>query len=463
MSGHKHTTVRARLSDLRELSQAERSQRFVKSKLEKVTRRLEKQAQLEREQTLQHLQAANQELVENLSIFDEEIGLFESQVGEALVEQQQYFSEALEQVTGDLYEEHDQQLATIQENYQVALEEVESRFLESYKPITDVLRGMMGAQADQMVYYERWLATVQAMVESLLRQPEMDRIYPDLEASYQESVALAEQNVQAGMIETAVGELQRTYHELSLRLTRYRSFTAQYDELRRTAKLKLAKLEQEILHNQHVPGMDLEGRVLPYTIEVNTWVGGNFARLFQEVQRGLQQIETPVSTVQMNRLREMITQRIPVWQAQVGELVYQARMAVINSQMRMNIASLAMKALKTQGYQIEQAGYEEEDMRGEYRVQMMDIEGSRIVIKVEPKPGAVADTELHVYANDQAKRTPHEMRQRAREIERSLSGAGLMLGELTQEETGTQHRRAIRESAEQNRKPVYQTQVKYER
>ena len=64
MSGHKHATVRARAGDLRELSQAERSQRFVKSKLEKVTKRLEKQAQLEREQTLQHLQAANQELVE---------------------------------------------------------------------------------------------------------------------------------------------------------------------------------------------------------------------------------------------------------------------------------------------------------------------------------------------------------------------------------------------------------------
>ncbi|HSQ18028.1 MAG TPA: hypothetical protein VLM83_10035, partial [Anaerolineales bacterium] len=370
---------------------------------------------------------------------------------------------ALQQVSGALMDKHDQELANMQENYELALEEVESRFLESYKPVTDVLLGMMETQADQMAYYERWLATVQALAESLVSQADIDQVYPDLEASYQESVALAEQNVQAGLIETAVGELQRTYHELSLRLTRYRSFTNQYDELRRTAKLKLAKLEQEILHNQQVPGMDLEGRVLPYTIEVNTWVGGDFARLFQEVQRGLQQIDAPVSTGQMNRLREMITKRIPAWQTQAGELVYQARMAVINSQLRMNIASLAMKALKTQGYQIEQAGYEEEDMRGEYRVQMVDIEGSRIVIKVEPKPGAVADTELHVYANDQAKRTPHEMRQRAREIERSLSGAGLMVGELTQEEAGVQHRRTIRESADQNRKPVYQTQVKYER
>ena len=463
MSGHKHTTVRARADNLRELSQAERSQRFVKSTLEKVTKRLEKQAEQEREQTLQHLQAANQELVDNLSFFDEKIGIIEGQVGEALIEQQQTFGEALQQVTGELNEAHDQNLAIIQENYELALEDVESRFLETYKPITEVLRGMMDAQADQMAYYERWLATVQALAESLVRQHEMDRIYPDLEASYQESVALAEQNVQAGMIETAVGELQRTYHELSLRLTRYRSFTGQYDELRRTAKLELAKLEQEILHNQQVPGMDLEGSVLPYTIEVDTWVGGDFARLFQAVQRGLHQIEAPVSTAQMRRLREMITQHIPAWQTQVGELVYQARMAVINSQLRMNIASLAMKALITQGYKIEQAGYEDEDMRGEYCVQMVDMEGSRIVIKVEPKPGAVADTELHVYANDQAKRTPHEMRQRAREIERSLSGAGLMVGELMPEDTGVQYRRAIRESANQHRRPAYQTQVKYER
>ena len=274
---------------------------------------------------------------------------------------------------------------------------------------------------------------------------------------------MAEQNVQAGMIETAVGELQRMYHELSIHLTRYRSFIGQYDELRRTAKLKLAKLKQEILHNQRVPAMDLEGRVLPYTIEVNDWVGGDLARLYKEIQQGIRQIEAPASTVQMRRLREMITQRIPAWQAQVGELVYQARMAVINSQLRMNIASLAMKALKTQGYQIEQAGYEEEDMRGEYRVQMVDIEGSRIVIKVEPKAGAVADTELHVFANDQAKRTPHEMRQRAREIERSLSGAGLMVGELTPEEAGIHNRRAMRERADQYRQPVYQTKVKNER
>ena len=172
-----------------------------------------------------------------------------------MVEQQQTFSEALQQVTGELNEEHDQNLAIIQENYELALEEVESRFLETYKPVMDVLRGMMDAQTDQMAYYERWLATVQALAESLVSQADIDQVYPDLEASYQESIALAEQNVQAGMIETAVSELQRTYHELSIRLTHYRSFTGQHDELRRTAKLKLAKLEQEIMHNQQVPGI----------------------------------------------------------------------------------------------------------------------------------------------------------------------------------------------------------------
>ena len=96
----------------------------------------------------------------------------------------------------------------------------------------------------------------------------------------------------------------------------------------------------------------------------------------------------------------------------------------------MNIARLVVTALASQGYYLDGSGYTGEDMRQGYLAEMVDMENSRIMIHVEPASGSSGTVELNLDIEDIHKRTPHEIRQRSLEIQRSLQKAGLQVGEL---------------------------------
>ncbi len=65
-------------------------------------------------------------------------------------------------------------------------------------------------------------------------------------------------------------------------------------------------------------------------------------------------------------------------------VVYHARLAVINSQLRINIADIAVHALEQQGFVMDEAGYEQGDGHRPYSVTMHNVENSRVVIHVDP-------------------------------------------------------------------------------
>jgi hypothetical protein len=92
---------------------------------------------------------------------------------------------------------------------------------------------------------------------------------------------------------------------------------------------------------------------------------------------------------------------------------------------------MVVKALETQGYKLERSTYIDGDMRSNYRAQLADNEGSRVLVQVEPQAGLPQAMELNLFTQDVEKRTPHELKQRSIEIQRSLRRAGLIVGDLT--------------------------------
>jgi hypothetical protein len=194
---------------------------------------------------------------------------------------------------------------------------------------------------------------------------------------------------------------------------------------------KLQLLDQEIELNKQVHVLDLQGNPLDMEIWVDDWVGGNLSQLQQEVRSVLTWLEKPPSQARLKQLRQYLKSSVTRWQSLLSEYVYLARSEVINSQLRMNTALTVIRTLETQGYKLERSTYRDGDMRAGYRAQLTDSEGSRVLVQVEPQAGLAEGMELNLFTQDADKRTPHELKQRSIEIQRSLRKAGLQIGDLT--------------------------------
>jgi hypothetical protein len=103
--------------------------------------------------------------------------------------------------------------------------------------------------------------------------------------------------------------------------------------------------------------------------------------------------------------------------------------AALSSQLRLNIADVVVRALFGQGYALEDASYTQTERDG-FFARVVDRTGSEIIVQVDPEGPATPQNHLHLIASDRQPRTVHELRQRSKEIERSLQHTGLLVSSL---------------------------------
>jgi hypothetical protein len=115
---------------------------------------------------------------------------------------------------------------------------------------------------------------------------------------------------------------------------------------------------------------------------------------------------------------------------EIPHVVFNARLAVISSQVRFNIAEFVVTALQEQGFALETSTYDQNDMRSGYSIQLGNFEGSHVLVQLTPHPSDPIAHDLDIAFRDQDLRTEHEMRQRAGELAVSLNAYGLQLNDL---------------------------------
>jgi hypothetical protein len=106
----------------------------------------------------------------------------------------------------------------------------------------------------------------------------------------------------------------------------------------------------------------------------------------------------------------------------------------LNSQLRINIADLVVRALQDQGYALESSDYESADQRKTYDALLSNLDGSEVVVKVAPSGRDLGQNELHLQSIDREEHTEHELQQRWLEVSRSLTHYGLDVGQVVRED-----------------------------
>jgi hypothetical protein len=431
MSGHKRATINARSENIRELSQTDMAIRFMNAGLKQLSQRLSQSVQKKRERETIAAENKHQELVQALVDIDEVFGRLEDDTRTALIQQEEAYFEQLCQF-GELVEETNAlQLEEMSAQYQVTVNELADQHEAILDDLAEKLETVILDQQDLNHNILKWIDAASVLLNNLTDDPIMEGSNIGYLTYYADMISQAVENQQAGYQEAALITAQNAYRELSKYRIQVYQLHSQYSVLASTLSKELDIFDEELNLNKQVQVIDLQGKPLETEIWVDDWVGGKLSELQNESKLTRSYLDKKPSRALIKKLRYVLKNTVPQWHARLSDTVYQARSEVINSQLRMNIALMVVKALAIQGYRLEQSHYSSEDMRLDYQAQLMDSEGSRVLVQVEAKGEQPEATELNIFTQDVDKRSPHELKQRSIEIQKSLRMAGLSVGDLT--------------------------------
>ena len=230
-------------------------------------------------------------------------------------------------------------------------------------------------------------------VETIWQQVDRDyqhqRFAPGKLANLRREIDLARNNIQAGVPEAAIATTQQTYLALADLRWELQQKEQQWQIFYNAALEDLQCLITEVQANRECQieiGTGDESE--KFLLEVDYWTNGSLNQYEQQ----LRQIETQIRESELSLTTEeigQISQQIENLRPRLGEIVEQARVEILSSQLRAEIADKVADVLSKMGYLLinpqTDAIYEGEDQRQAYVLKLQDANGGEVVTIISPE------------------------------------------------------------------------------
>jgi len=434
MSGFKKALVTISEEEYRRLHSADIEQRFRTRKQNTEIQNPRINAAIEKNlDEIQNRQEAFEKMFESL---ENEISRLEIETERALVSEKNEF-----------YQELTTKFDEILENSSI-LEEVFINFQNQYhldrqrrnqhvKKTNDFINELHQAEKQKKDLVLSWLASSSRLGDYIRTHYEHERFSPRSVTRIYQELSMAQNNLRQGMPEAALTGVQNAYLRFSELRLELEQQTFEWTTLFQLTTQTALNLYEQIQANSSCPALDMAGQELPVTLRLNFWTGGQYHQLLQRVKLVINNLKTHKSSITCQQLESILKSELPEFQKEFDEIIYQARFAAINSQLRINIADLALQALQSQGFDVDEYGYESDDMRNPYCLRMKNIEGSQVTIRVNPVDNQENKNNIILESHDSFEKTEHELRLRANEIRQTLLQHGLRIGNMDSQNQDT--------------------------
>jgi hypothetical protein len=183
--------------------------------------------------------------------------------------------------------------------------------------------------------------------------------------------------------------------------------------------------------NLQIPAIDLNGQELDIFIDVDYWSGGALSNIFHNLEEVRVDLIENWHDLDLNQLEALRTDRLVQIEEEIYDCRFQTRLRVLSSQVRINIADIALLALERQGFTLQTCGYDRHDQRCAFTASTRNLDGSEVVIQVTPSDLDLGKNDLHVHSKDAELRTLHELKLRSETLRQVLSNCGLEVGAMT--------------------------------
>lgn len=233
------------------------------------------------------------------------------------------------------------------------------------------------------------LSDVNTIWEQIDRDYQHQRYAPGRLIDLRRELEIAQSNIQTGVMEAAIASTQQTYLQLSdLRLEleqKEQEWLLLYNAAGEDLKSLIAEVQANRECEVEVGQEDEEQK---YKLEVDYWVNGRLSQYEQQLSQLESQLKSDEATLSIKQLKDF-GQKITALQPTLGEIVEQAKVAILSSQMRVEIADHVVEALDLVGYTLvnpeSDAIYEGNDQRNAYAVRVKNLAGDEIVTVISPE------------------------------------------------------------------------------
>ena len=429
MSGYKHATITISQEEFRRLNEAEMKLR--EENLKETERANQTRALTKAYQQLEDRQAAYEKM---LATMESDIADAEADISREMMQQQNEYYQSLFDQIQDLSAENEakeQLLLDTSQLFYTAIREEKTRNKNRFDALREQLSILSETQAEQEEVARNWIKCGSLLSRFIDKQYNHQKFCPSQFDQAAQRLDLAVDNIRRGFFEAGLQAAQEAYLKFSELRARVEEATNKWQTAYQLILEQVQSIHAQVSATSAIPAIGLEGEDLHIDIDLDYWSNGKYAVLNSASEKLIGMLEDNAAEVTMEDL-EMISARIlPKYRQEFNNIVLEARQNAINSQLKINVAYLAMEALKKHGFTLDDAGYHNDDQRDSFSATLFNtLDRSSIILEVAPAPNDNSANTLSVETcNDNAHNERVYLR-RWQAICGALNKVGVHIGQM---------------------------------
>ena len=383
-----------RLNAARQQAQRELQQRL--TPLEKRARRQEQEAQRLRSNFKNLEQETNKRLQNQRREFQATLKDAEVRQQQALKRESSRLEAAMQEgferqraeylkITRQQRQEYTQLIADQDRKFTVLVEEEKQERQRGQQILQEQIDVMQQREDQRTQLAQNLLADLEVVWKSIDENYQHQRFAPGRLEELHRGLQMAHDNIQSGVSQAAIATTQQTYLALVDLRIELEQKEQEWLLLYNAALEDLRNLITEVQANRNCEVEVGQGNEAEkFALEVNYWTNGSLSQYEQELSQLETQLKEEESTLTTEQLKEL-GERIISLEPRLGEIVEQAKLAILSSQLRVEIADRVVEVMSEIGYSLEDSVYEGEDQRAAYVVKVKNIAGDEVVTIVSPE------------------------------------------------------------------------------
>ncbi len=203
---------------------------------------------------------------------------------------------------------------------------------------------------------------------------------------------------------------------------------------------ELSNVREELENYRNIKPIDLHGNILDTYISVDEWTGNSLYQLETSLNQLIDDFRNNGIQQKLEDLKDFLDNQIPSIKDRLRKSVHQARLNALNAHLHYLIAHDVLLALIEQGYKPIDGCYEPDEIKDRYIAKAVDPLGNLVEIQVQTGSPEKIEHNLHILSTHSPNQSLHELRQRAKEIQRSLRNIGWVVDEPVEIHDSSIHR-----------------------
>lgn len=428
MSGFKRATISISQDEYDRLRDAERKLKSLPSPSVEVIQIISDQSlDLLRSNLaeMENRQARYQEFIDSL---DESVQDIERSANVRMVEMESQAAHRLQEHIGSLRTDFEILLKEQEEKYETFVLDLNRQQQAQMANVTGELDQLFQDLYQKECIAQDWLNSYAILFDFIRENYATTFFSPHVFLGFEQQVIQAETNFQNGFFDAVLLGSQQGFRELS----QYRlDLEQKHNEWNFLYQAAWEAVNQELIqveNSKYVQALDLDGNELPYLVDVRFWNPGDLDELTTYASEIVNKLLDHQNLPDIATLKQWLNEYFPSAHRKLEQIIFDARLKTINSQLRVNVADLVVQALQEQGFSLSSSAYNDYDLRQGYGARLTNIEGSEVIVQVSPTGTGIGENELQIRSLDSEVKTEHELQRRWQEVSQSLASFGMEVG-----------------------------------